>query len=316
MYSQMNCLIENDYIKGTFQKKTSPMYSQMNCLIENDYIKGTFQKKKITYVFPNELPNWKRLHKVNFLGTLVFTNELPNWKRIHKVNFLGTLVFTNELNVSPSFFTRMWLGYPGPKMAIASTHQVSTAEKTSHARLWWRLVGVVCLKRSKMNKWQWIRQLVAGAGQTVSRFWMLLWTGGVTPVPIRTCQNHTSHRTQLWIPVCCLVHSGHWSSTGGRFGQHIGASVPFAGPATGAQRNRGFAKSLKNSMMCRPTSCSENGGATCLGQTPDLHVDDAAGFPWHVWLEMAWNGHVWHSRLCQIISFAVTRCVAMWCTVS
>ena len=43
------------------------MYSQMNCLIENDYIKGTFQKKKeITYVFPNELPNWKRLHKGNF----------------------------------------------------------------------------------------------------------------------------------------------------------------------------------------------------------------------------------------------------------
>ena len=58
MYSRMNCLIENDYIKkGTFQKKKSPMYSQMNCLIENDYIKGTFQKKKITYVFPNELPN-------------------------------------------------------------------------------------------------------------------------------------------------------------------------------------------------------------------------------------------------------------------
>ena len=47
MYSQMNCLIENDDIKGTFQKKKkSPMYSQMNCLIENDYIKGTFQKKK------------------------------------------------------------------------------------------------------------------------------------------------------------------------------------------------------------------------------------------------------------------------------
>ena len=44
MYSQMNCLIENDDIKGTFQKKKSPMYS-MNCLIENDYIKGTFQKK-------------------------------------------------------------------------------------------------------------------------------------------------------------------------------------------------------------------------------------------------------------------------------
>ena len=43
MYSQMNCLIENDYIKGTFQKnKKSPMYSQMNCLIENEYIQWTF----------------------------------------------------------------------------------------------------------------------------------------------------------------------------------------------------------------------------------------------------------------------------------
>ena len=69
MYSQMNCLIENEYIrelskkkiiyvfpnelpnrkrihKGTFPKKTR-MYSQMNCLIENDYIKGTFQKKHL-----------------------------------------------------------------------------------------------------------------------------------------------------------------------------------------------------------------------------------------------------------------------------
>ena len=121
MYSQMNCLIENEYIRELPPQKKTRMYSQMNCLIENDYIKGTFKKKntyvfpnelpnwqrlhkgnfpskkKITYVFPNELPNWKRIHTVNFLGTLVFTNELPNWKRIHKVNFLGTLVFTNEL---------------------------------------------------------------------------------------------------------------------------------------------------------------------------------------------------------------------------
>ena len=35
MYSQMNCLIENEYIQWTF-------YSQMNCLIENEYIKWTF----------------------------------------------------------------------------------------------------------------------------------------------------------------------------------------------------------------------------------------------------------------------------------
>ena len=69
-------------------------------------------KKKITYVFPNELPNWKRIHKGTFPKktpmysrmnclieneytkgtfqkkiTYVFTNELPNWKRIHKGNF-------------------------------------------------------------------------------------------------------------------------------------------------------------------------------------------------------------------------------------
>ena len=34
----------------------------MNCLIENEYIRE-LSKKKIIYVFPNELPNWKRIHK-------------------------------------------------------------------------------------------------------------------------------------------------------------------------------------------------------------------------------------------------------------
>ena len=66
------------------------MYSRMNCLIENEYIEGTFQEKKITYVFPNELPNWKRLHKGNFpekKNTYVFPNELPNWKRLHKLGW-------------------------------------------------------------------------------------------------------------------------------------------------------------------------------------------------------------------------------------
>ena len=42
------------------------MYSQMNCLIENEYIRELSPHKKNTYVFPNELPNWKRLHKRNF----------------------------------------------------------------------------------------------------------------------------------------------------------------------------------------------------------------------------------------------------------
>ena len=37
----------------------------MNCLIENEYIKGkkAKKKKKTTLVFTNELPNWKRIHK-------------------------------------------------------------------------------------------------------------------------------------------------------------------------------------------------------------------------------------------------------------
>ena len=64
MYSQMNCLIENEYIREFPPPKKKRMYSQMNCLSENDYIKGTFQKN--TYVFPNELPNWKRIHKGTF----------------------------------------------------------------------------------------------------------------------------------------------------------------------------------------------------------------------------------------------------------
>ena len=67
MYSQMNCLIENEYIRElSLQKIKPPMYSQMNCLIENEYIRELSLPKKITYVFPNELPNWKRIHKGTF----------------------------------------------------------------------------------------------------------------------------------------------------------------------------------------------------------------------------------------------------------
>ena len=53
MYSRMNCLIENDYIKGTFPpKKKSPMYSRMNCLIENEYSREKTEKngkKQLAY---------------------------------------------------------------------------------------------------------------------------------------------------------------------------------------------------------------------------------------------------------------------------
>ena len=47
--------------KGTFPPKKKPMYSQMNCLIENEYIRELSLQKKNTDVFPNELPNWKRI---------------------------------------------------------------------------------------------------------------------------------------------------------------------------------------------------------------------------------------------------------------
>ena len=35
----------------------------MNCLIENEYIRELSLQQKNTYVFPNELPNWKRILK-------------------------------------------------------------------------------------------------------------------------------------------------------------------------------------------------------------------------------------------------------------
>ena len=55
MYSQMNCLIENEYIRELSKKKKSPMYSQMNCLIENEYIREFPPPKKNTYV---SIPKW------------------------------------------------------------------------------------------------------------------------------------------------------------------------------------------------------------------------------------------------------------------
>ena len=52
MYSQMNCRIENEYIKGTFPQKKWPMHSQMNCLIENEYIRELSKKKHVC------IPKW------------------------------------------------------------------------------------------------------------------------------------------------------------------------------------------------------------------------------------------------------------------
>ena len=85
----------------------SPIYSRKYCLIENEYISGLSLS---TYIFPNELPNWKRIYKWTFpfhlyifpkwidlieneyisglsLSTYIFPNEMPNWKRIYKWTF-------------------------------------------------------------------------------------------------------------------------------------------------------------------------------------------------------------------------------------
>ena len=89
MYSQMNCLIESEYIRElSLQKIISPMYSQMNCLIENEYMRELSLQKKITYAFPNELPNWKRIHKGTFLQK---KNHLciPTWIAYLKTNTKG-----------------------------------------------------------------------------------------------------------------------------------------------------------------------------------------------------------------------------------
>ena len=56
MYSQMNCLIENEYIRElSLQKIKSPLYSQMNCLIENEYIREISPPPKKKHVC---IPKW------------------------------------------------------------------------------------------------------------------------------------------------------------------------------------------------------------------------------------------------------------------
>ena len=56
MYSQMNCLIENEYIRElSLQKIKSSLYSQMNCLIENEYIREISPPQKKKHVC---IPKW------------------------------------------------------------------------------------------------------------------------------------------------------------------------------------------------------------------------------------------------------------------
>ena len=55
MYSQMNCLIENEYIRELPPQKNTYVFPN-DLPIENEYIRE-LPPQNITYVFPNELPN-------------------------------------------------------------------------------------------------------------------------------------------------------------------------------------------------------------------------------------------------------------------
>ena len=73
-------------------------YCHMTCLIENEYIRDCF----LTYILPNDLPNWKWIYTwffswptycwMNCLSeneyrsfslTYSLPNDLPHWKRIY-----------------------------------------------------------------------------------------------------------------------------------------------------------------------------------------------------------------------------------------
>ena len=118
----MNCLIENDYIRELSPPKKSPMYSRMNCLIENDYIKGTF-KKKITYVFTNELPNWKRILKGK--------NGKKREKTVGVLYYGGGLLFWTG-----SWRTLLWGG-----LLIPCWHYICEPPSKSIADAWYENIG-------------------------------------------------------------------------------------------------------------------------------------------------------------------------------
>ena len=56
----------------------------MNCLIENEYIRELSLQQKNTYVFPNELPNWKRILK----GKNGKKGEKESWRTLLRGGFI------------------------------------------------------------------------------------------------------------------------------------------------------------------------------------------------------------------------------------
>ena len=77
----------------------------MNCLIENEYIRELSLQKK-NYVFPNELPNWKRILK------------WKNGKKTGKTSWStllqgGFIIVNRELAyfIAGGFINAMWTLY-------------------------------------------------------------------------------------------------------------------------------------------------------------------------------------------------------------
>ena len=94
------------------------MYSQMNCLIENEYIRELSLKKKNTYVFPNELPNWNRILK----GKNGKTGK-KSWRTLLRGGFI---IVNRELAyfIAGGFINAMWTLWGNPQ-AFISIDQLS-----------------------------------------------------------------------------------------------------------------------------------------------------------------------------------------------
>ena len=76
----------------------------MNCLIENQYIRELSLQEKNTYVFPNELPNWKRTLKGK-------KREKKREKRVGVLYYGGGFIIVNrELTyfIAGGFINAIW----------------------------------------------------------------------------------------------------------------------------------------------------------------------------------------------------------------
>ena len=78
----------------------------MNCLIENEYIRELSLQKKNIYVFPNELPNWKRILK----GKTEKNGRKKSWRTLLRGGFI---IVNRELAyfIAGGFINAMWTLY-------------------------------------------------------------------------------------------------------------------------------------------------------------------------------------------------------------